>query len=898
LAITTKLLPEDQEALMLWPEKRGIPIFPADSCNKGIHYNGWQEQDFSKVDFRKEMLDCKYDNGAAARTGKTLNEGIYAIALDFDHWDAVIAWFGSWENVVAHSKKSLVEWHKNQGKIHVILFANEPIPNKHIYIGPNKALLEVRCDKQALFISPSAHRDGNKYEPLGTTDIITLQSNSGLLQLKAKIDSLSSKYMSDEDKQRYYTWLEDDNTIIGEGEGRHDTTKDIVCSYFWKYSGEWLNLSDDERFSRAWQWHLKHCVPPRTRQHFDDICKWVIEKHRVNRDKNHEALREERRQQDQQQQQQQHVKGSNPIADNVLENLNPHKWAISSYKGPTFHIAHGELNQTVDAAQYEHSVGSGDNKIVYHYLQIRDIYINAIPIEITKYEDPISNTAVLEQKYKIKFKSSTDKILTMPEPMTLEEIMVFLNGRSLICQSVNAKAALSNIIQAFERSNEIKICREIEAPGFFLVDDKIVTSHMEIKEHSIEEIRRAALFVNELVSKFHRTDVISTTIHWGVMAPFNNVLKQYTKEMAWMQWLGFSGSTQVGKSTHGRVACGIWGYYNSIKYNVQFTSVNTKATLGKKLSQSTLPLNIQETDDLVSEEMRGMRDMVKGCVQGMVSRSKYVSMITYADIPCLGTCIFSSNPSFPEDPGYRSKFIYITCTANDRFWNMQQQIEFNGFISKGLGHLKVLGDFVAKQLMDNPSILLKENIEECDWKTSAIEVLQLFYRTAGLEIPNWIGLFVTETNTTSAAIEDAKESAYFQLVGMFQQAIIDGYRKDPKHSWDPDTKIYKDVDFHEKLRHCFNEHLVPYLWERPGDHQNLRYIVITSEVMSEIKRRKIPNITSIKALADEIPGFSYGAIKVGGKTKRAIFGRYSQFETFVRPEIDSIEEQKGESLPR
>jgi hypothetical protein len=188
--MSTRLSPEDQQMLMRWPEIYRIPIFPANPVAREIHYDGWKEQDFSKVDFRKEMLDGKYDNGAAARTGPTLSKDIYSIALDFDHWDAVIAWFGSWDNVVAHSKKSLVEWHKNQGKIHVVLFANEPIPNKKIYIGPNKALLEIRCDKQALFISPSPHRDGNKYEPLGTTDIITLQSNSGLLQLKAKIDSL------------------------------------------------------------------------------------------------------------------------------------------------------------------------------------------------------------------------------------------------------------------------------------------------------------------------------------------------------------------------------------------------------------------------------------------------------------------------------------------------------------------------------------------------------------------------------------------------------------------------------------------------------------------------------------------------------------------------------------
>ena len=57
--------------------------------------------------------------------------------------------------------------------------------------------------------------------------------------------------MSDEDKQRFNAWLDDDNTIIKEGEGRHDVTKFKICSYFWKYADEWLNLSDDERFDKG-----------------------------------------------------------------------------------------------------------------------------------------------------------------------------------------------------------------------------------------------------------------------------------------------------------------------------------------------------------------------------------------------------------------------------------------------------------------------------------------------------------------------------------------------------------------------------------------------------------------------------------------------------------------------
>jgi hypothetical protein len=176
---TTKLSKEDQKILMRWPYVYGIPIFEADSVNKEIHLSGW-----STSDFRQKG---RYDKGAAARLGPTLKGDLYSVCLDFDGWEAVFAWFESWDRVVALAQKTLIEWHQNKGKIHVLMFTKESIPNKKIHVGKDNVLLEVRCDKQPLFISPSLHRDGNKYSPLGA-DKIELLDDIGLLKLRAKID--------------------------------------------------------------------------------------------------------------------------------------------------------------------------------------------------------------------------------------------------------------------------------------------------------------------------------------------------------------------------------------------------------------------------------------------------------------------------------------------------------------------------------------------------------------------------------------------------------------------------------------------------------------------------------------------------------------------------------------
>jgi bifunctional DNA primase/polymerase-like protein len=292
-AITTRLTPKQQEAILNWPENRDIPIFPADTRNKEIKIYNWQNFDFTQTDFKAKLANGEYDNGIAIRMGKTLSGKYYSVAFDFDGWDAVVEWFGNWDNVVVLSKKTVVEWHQDQGKIHVIFLSRTPFQNRKIHI--KNAFLEIRCERNALFASPSIHKEGKPYEPLGTNQI-SLIADDKTRALKAKITTVCHNYMSDEDKQKYDEWLDLPTTILGENQGRHDATKFKVNRYYWKYAGEWLNLSDEQRFERAWQWHLAHCNPPRSRQEFNSLCKWAIDTFRVERDKKHEKVRAERQQ--------------------------------------------------------------------------------------------------------------------------------------------------------------------------------------------------------------------------------------------------------------------------------------------------------------------------------------------------------------------------------------------------------------------------------------------------------------------------------------------------------------------------------------------------------------------------------------------------------------------------
>ncbi len=206
MSIKTNLTREQQCAVLYWTSEAKIPIISCNSKTKRVYHKNWSKIDFSQLDFNAKLAAGEYDNGIALVLGKTLSGSYYSIALDFDGWDAVLEWFGNWKQVLSSSQKTRIEWHQNKGRIHYIFLAKRPIANRKIQIkGSN---LEVRCENQLLFASPSIHEDGNAYTPLGTVEIVILDENQ-LLSLEAKIDSLSKGYMSDEDKQRYVAWLED-----------------------------------------------------------------------------------------------------------------------------------------------------------------------------------------------------------------------------------------------------------------------------------------------------------------------------------------------------------------------------------------------------------------------------------------------------------------------------------------------------------------------------------------------------------------------------------------------------------------------------------------------------------------------------------------------------------------
>lgn len=164
-----------------------------------------------------------------------------------------------------------------------------------------------------------------------------------------------------------------------------------------------------------------------------------------------------------------------------------------------------------------------------------------------------------------------------------------------------------------------------------------------------------------------------------------------------------------------------------------------------------------------------------------------------------------------------------------------------------------------------------------------------FYKAAGLPIPKWISLFVDETEVTETAIQEANDTAYFELRGFFIQGVNDAYRNDPSVD---EKNLRLEASFQQKLDRCLKKKLIPYLHDH-YDKDRLSKIVLTHDVIAKLKRHKISNVTTMQALAKEIPNFAYDVLKLNTGSARVVHGPYEDFVKFLNCDFREGEEEES-----
>ncbi len=570
---------------------------------------------------------------------------------------------------------------------------------------------------------------------------------------------------------------------------------------------------------------------------------------------------------------------------------------VSNYEPPKFYVASPRFNKILVGYAGKRTIfdmegepiGEGDA------LRFSTPVIDAIPISGIKYDNGIRT----DKRYKITFKTNTDHTFTC-QPNTVEDIIVELRGRGLIAKRLTAEEALRGILNSMEKDNEIEITNEVEEAGFYLDPkdrNKIVCYGMKFEQPTREQIKDTCDFIDLLVEKYQKktaNDQIRdrralpvTMLKWSICAPFDWVMKEFDR---WLQWIQLGGWYSVAKNKLAKIALAPWRLHNKRLHTISFNTANTEARLGRALSQSTFPININEVHKLSDPKNENLVNMIKNAVDEKNSRGRYgIKNRNFEDIMALAAAILTGNGLPPRDPAYRSKVRTIILTIEDMYdRNSKEAKEFSDWLNRDIHLLGKLGDYTANYIMNRP-----EMIKNKDWTEIGTEVLKSFYQEAGLATPDWIDLMV-ENEQASESQDEVRLLMRRYFVNLINDAC-NRYRPplDKDNHVKGEFGINPYLSMKGKLIACCEIHLISFI--QYGFHKDEKVFFITSDIMAELQKNHLSDLVgSHKGLADHL-GFQHKNAKIGSdKVKeqaKVIVVTEKQMEEFLDYAIIDIEEK-------
>jgi len=471
-----------------------------------------------------------------------------------------------------------------------------------------------------------------------------------------------------------------------------------------------------------------------------------------------------------------------------------------------------------------------DNKIKYK----ERITVGA-PTHVEVYMSPFNSLT----KYKVVWETQTRPRPFVIGPAPLEDIIARLRAEGLILNRRLADDIISAIMEGFIKRGKAVIRTEIDAPGFYLIDNKIISVGYEIQKPSPEELKEALLLLNELSNKWfkHIQTKFWTVIKWYIVAPFSFIMKQKKR---WMPWLYLYGEPDTGKSTLNKTGASIWGLPTIEKPG---SGVSTPARLEQVLSSGTFPVMIKEPAEMIERE--DIQEMIKAAAEDVLARGKFIRGV-YTDIQALSIISFSSNHYVPRDPGLVKRLLIITFTYNERVSKVMTDKDIGVFrtqVEPRFSVLKALGKYVAHKVSEDPTIL------DNDWKTASVKLLEEAYKETGLEIPQGVYLWY----------ENEEENVYETIKDIIRDFLIERINEEYR-KW---NKGYLDELIDVRVKYVLDNKLIPWL-VKSSDGE---YVYIRTGILEELKE-KIGD-KSLRSIS-EILGWEYKQTKIGKEGRKAI----------------------------
>ena len=874
-----------------------------DSQEKNKFKEKWGDNVAKEINYFARLEQGLYDDGVAIICGQLRrgpHAGYYIICLDFDRKEA----FDKFCEILGTTLDNLakwtrVEWHESLERIHVFLISKKPF--KNLAAGG----LEVKAGNPGrllAIVSPSMHKSGNPYTAYHSESIAVLD---GIDQMKierviemfvtSRTDNTRS-YFNDDEKEEWLKYLELETTILRVGE-RNPATLRKACSYFFKHTGEFKDLSDEQKYWKLVTWHNKHCEPPlfqvcgredEVKDIWNRVCRKFTGERGFRRDKREE---EEERLKDE-------VKKNAPnigekkqdivagLDQNIRNARSENIWTMISETPKKFIVGRMKkadiCRSTVSASEV--TTGYGDsavNEKVY-YLNYGSIIFKVFPIQVTLHENPLK---FLESPllYTIVFEDQNGKHFTLTG--SIMSIVESLKERpGAVVSTYGAVEPLTAICGAFEDDGRLIVDSSVSFEGYYFHDGDIKISKINFDEkhpiRTIEEILQCIDYLEKRAQyqiwyykgkTIDRRDLLASAIQLTIAAPFNFAIKQITRKY-WQKAFDMTVERDGGKSGLSQEMLNIHGNHSQqkdvdSKYSVAAGSMNTEAKFGKGVSKTTYPIEISEFG---SVELYGRNEnlveIIKTAIDGLIVRRGRDANRYDSPFPSCSPFILNGNPFITKKGEILKRFHVAKFTEEDRH-DRDPKSDFNVFQSANSHKIKIIGDWTIRYILDNrDELLLSGKYTVYDIAKKAIHE---FYKFVGKEVPEWITTWIVDMALEELDVDDESvirsilfDHVYKTLERSGRLADLGNRETDVGN----DGKIYltgkiNPTTLAHKIETCINNEL--WSWLR---RKNLKlgewlqeYYIDTS--ILELFSKRLPQL-DLKKLAEKT-GFTYSQRKGG-----------------------------------
>ncbi|CAN5303793.1 hypothetical protein BH18THE2_BH18THE2_26080 [soil metagenome] len=599
------------------------------------------------------------------------------------------------------------------------------------------------------------------------------------------------------------------------------------------------------------------------------------------------------------------------LPSDILLELTPHIYKLISYNPLTFIVADQKRKEIIKSiVATPRKTRDNNNKsatttttstetttttttvTVQRYIP-KNVIIDAIPTKVIINDNPLDGN----KTYQITFTHKASKKPFTLGPGTVKFIVEELQNRGRYV-SKDAVEALAAILTRYEDNEIAEINNKIPYPGYYFMDGKIIgcdiTQRLDFDPYSNQEHKKEALecidVLEGLQSRNKKKTAFPTLLKWVLVTPFSFIIKTESKgiENA-LQGVHLFDRSDTGKSTLSIYAVlAVWRKHDEKRGKDNHLgpgSIDSPYRFGQTISKSTYPVLVDEVGALGEDRFYFLVEMIKYALLHRVVRSgKFSENKRHSDILALSDIIFTSNPQPPRDPAYRRRFIIQQYTDSDKLTEDEKK-EFKHWLLEEdrIEKLGVLGDFVAKYIIEHPDLVL--GFKDSLWHKPGEIILREFYKAAGKEPPSWIELVAEQS-----AVQDSNEEKHFELVGFLRHTIQEAYRRDVM----AEGRSGIEVDLQMKINDCLKKESIPFLYEHKRNKGEEVEVVITSNVLSELKRYNRFQTNSsnytLAALASEIPGFKVDQRKINGANKKVACGPKTKFDEFLTPTIQEMDE--------